>query len=543
MKVHPFLALVLFIWSCNPRHGSDLETALGSINEKDLTKHVSVLAADSLEGRKPFSRGEERTVNYLAGEFRRMGLEPAFGDSYFQDVKMVEVVDRMEEPAVIRSGNRIIRFNFPDEIAVSSRKLEDRVIVSNSEMVFAGFGIVAPEYGWDDYKDLDVRGKTVVVMVNDPGLYTSNIDLFKGNTMTYYGRWTYKFEEAERQGAEGIVIIHETLGAGYPYDIPRKSSLTSNFYLDDNSSENSHLKYQGWISASAAETLFNTYGIKVDSLRLKACEMGFKGFPLNASISLEISASWEFNTSRNVAAVLEGSLHPEESIIYTAHWDHFGIGEAEDGDSIYNGAVDNGTSLAWMLEIAEAFSRLTEKPERSLVFMAPTAEEQGLLGSTWYTLDPALPVEKTLACINNDMLLPIGRMKDVMVTGYGQSELDQLVASVAEKQDRYILPDPDSHTGMYFRSDHFSFAIKGVPSLFVRGNCDSREHGKEWAEMQEDDYIRNRYHRPADNYDPETWNFSGIVEDAKMAFEIGFMLTRATEFPGWSENSEFRNNR
>ena len=532
-----FVSLVL--GSCGLNETKMVRNAAQTIIEDDLAAFVSVLGSDEFMGRKPFSAGEKLTIEYLAKQYQRIGLEPAFEDSYFQDVKLVEILSKIEDPAIISLGKNKIKLNFPDDIAINSKKTVDEIDVKDSELVFAGFGIVAPEYNWDDYEGIDVKGKTVVVLVNDPGLYTGNNEFFKGKTMTYYGRWTYKYEEAERQGAAGILIIHETTGAGYPYTIPRKSALSTNFYIDHPVKPEHELLFNGWISAESSDRLLEKMGMKTDSLRMAATQKDFKSFPMNASISLKLSNSWEFNISKNVVGIIRGNKNPDQCIIYSAHWDHFGIGEKENGDSIYNGAVDNGTSLAWILEIAEAFKSMKEAPGRSIVFLAPTAEEQGLLGSEWYAEYPVFRIENTLAAINNDLLLPIGRMKDVMVTGYGQSDLDLLVEKIAVKQDRYIYPDPNPHTGMYFRSDHFSFVRKGIPSLFIRGNCDSREYGKEWAAAKEQDYIKNKYHRPADNYEPESWDFSGIAEDAQMAFEIGYILTRTAEFPEWSKDSEF----
>ncbi|MCJ7447259.1 MAG: M28 family peptidase [Bacteroidales bacterium] len=318
--------------------------------------------------------------------------------------------------------------------------------------------MVAPEYGWNDYADLDVKGKTVIVMINDPGLYTGDISFFKGREMTYYGRWTYKYEEAARQGADGIIIIHETEGAGYTYAVPRNSAISSRFYLHNNRNSKFLCRFSGWLSAQAADKLFTNCGLNVAKLRMEACKKGFKGFPLNMEISLTIRNSVKYNNSRNVAGILKGRKRPEECIVYTAHWDHFGIGEPENGDSIYNGAVDNGTSMAWALAIGKAFSQLKQKPDRSVILLFPTSEEQGLIGSIYYTENPVLPMKKTVACINNDLLLPIGRMKDIMITGYGQSELDDFVERAASAQGRYVINDPNSHTGMYFRSDHFAFA-------------------------------------------------------------------------------------
>ncbi len=322
--------------------------------------------------------------------------------------------------------------------------------------------------------------------------------------------------------------------------IPRKSSITPNLYIQSADSNSSRCQFTGWISSESAVRLLKTKGLNVSELRSEACKRGFRGFPLDLNISLRISNTIEYNKSRNVAGIMRGSVRPEENIVYSAHWDHFGIGEAENGDSIYNGAVDNGTSMAWALSIGKAFSSLRKKPERSVILLFPTAEEDGLIGSYFYTEHPVFPIDKTVACFNNDLLLPIGRMRDVMITGYGQSELDDYVREAAADQDRYVMGDPNSHTGMYFRSDHFPFAKKGVPALFARGNTDSREFGKDWASEQEKDYIKNRYHKPSDNYEPEKWNFEGIAEDAELAFTVGYELSASDVFPGWKSGSEFK---
>jgi Zn-dependent M28 family amino/carboxypeptidase len=519
---------------------TDCENAAKSIKTTDLESYVKELGSDRFMGRAPFTEGEKITVNYLADQLNNMGFEPAFDGSYFQDVPMVRISSSVEGPVLVHSSKTFLGFNSPDEIAVISPGIQEKITIDKSELVFAGFGIVAPEYGWNDYEGIDVKGKTAIVLINDPGLYTGDLSLFKGTEMTYYGRWTYKYEEAARQGAAGILIIHETKGAGYAYTVPRKSSVSPNFYIQSADSNTSRCRFTGWITAESAERLFKTKGMDVSKLRSDACKKGFKGFPLDMRISLKINNTFEYNKSKNVAGILKGSVRPDESIVYTAHWDHFGIGEKENGDSIYNGAVDNGTSMAWELSIGKAFSELKHKPERSIILLFPTSEEQGLIGSLFYTEHPPTPIEKTVACINNDLLLPLGRMKDVMITGFGQSELDDYVEKVAKKQDRYITGDPNSHTGMYFRSDHFSFARKGIPTLFARGNTDSRQFGKEWAASMEKDYIQNRYHRPADNYDPATWNFEGIAEDAILAFKVGYQLATSDVFPYWKTGSEFK---
>jgi Zn-dependent M28 family amino/carboxypeptidase len=524
--------------SCSDR---DLRRAEKTINVADLAEYVSKLGSDEFMGRKPFTEGEKITVEYLAAQLKNIGFEPAFGDSYFQPVPMVEIASLVEGQVITNCNGTLINLTAPDDIAITSPRVTELVNVKNSEMVFAGFGIVAPEYDWNDYEGLDVKGKTVVVLINDPGLYTGDASLFKGREMTYYGRWTYKFEEAARQGAEGILIVHETEGAGYQYTIPRKSSIASRLYMQSADSNRTHCAITGWLSSAAADSLFLTAGYNVEELRKNACSKEFRGFALKCDISLSIRNTIKYNSSTNVAGVLKGTKRADECIVYTAHWDHFGIGEKENGDSIYNGAVDNGTSMAWALEIGQAFSSLEKRSERSVVLLFPTAEEQGLLGSTYYTENPPFPIDNTVACFNNDLMLPIGRMKDVMITGYGQSYLDDILAVGAKRQKRYITGDPNSHTGMYFRSDHFPFAKKGVPSAFARGNIESREKGKEWTAAAEKDYIDNRYHRPADNYEPDLWDLSGIAEDAALAFFAGYRIANSDYRPIWKEGSEFKN--
>lgn len=534
----PLLTAVILAVSCTGE--SSLRKASETITADELRNYTSILGADSFMGRKPFTPGEEVTIKYLAEELGRIGFSPLFGDSWFQKVPMVEITTRVNGKVVITAGSERLDLSAPDDIAVESPSMKQYVELNDIPMIFCGFGIVAPEYGWNDYEGLDVMGKCAVVLVNDPGLYTGDSTLFKGRQMTYYGRWTYKYEEAARQGAAAILIVHETVGAGYDYSIPRKSSLSPSLYMEQSGDIITPCPVTGWISAGAAEKIFGATGYVVKELRTEACRKSFKGFGIGTSISLNLTNSHQKNSSVNVAGILHGSEKPEECIVISAHWDHFGIGEAENGDSIYNGAVDNGTSMAWALEIGEAFSSLKKRPERSVILLFPTAEEQGLLGSSWFAANPPVRPEDLIACINNDLMVPMGRMRDIMITGYGQSELEDLLAEVAVRQDRYIMPDPHPETGMYFRSDHFPFARIGVPSLFARGNCDSREYGKEWAAEQEKLYLTERYHKPADNYYPEM-NFEGIEEDAKAIFEVAWKIVTSDMRPGWKPGSEFAN--
>lgn len=517
-----------------------IEKASATITAEELREYTRILGADSMMGRKPFTPGEKITVNYLAGELGRIGFSPAFGNSWFQEVPLVEITTKVKGPVVITAAGSKMEMTVPDDIAIESPSMKEYVELVDIPMVFCGFGIVAPEYGWNDFSAVNVKGKCAVVMINDPGLYTGDSALFRGKTMTYYGRWTCKYEEAARQGAAAILIIHETAGAGYDYSIPRKSSISPGLYQEPAPGDPEPCPVTGWISAGAADRLFGALGHDIEKLRREACNRDFKAFETGASISLQLTNSHIRNSSLNVAGILPGSTHPEEAIVITAHWDHFGVGETENGDSIYNGAVDNGTSMAWALEIGEAFASMKKRPERSVILFFPTSEEQGLLGSSWFVANPPVRVENLVACFNNDLLLPLGRMKDIMVTGYGQSELDDMLAGAAMKQNRYLMPDPNPETGMYFRSDHFSFAHAGVPALFARGNCDSREFGREWAATREKEYLTGRYHKPADNYYPEM-NFDGITEDARAVFDVAFHIVTSDIRPAWKPGSEFAN--
>jgi len=529
--------LLIVFSSCNNKL-SDLDQALATISVDDLVKQSKLLGSDEFMGRKPCTEGETITINYLASEYKRIGLEPAVNGSYFQEVPLMEILNTPDQKMKIDGKGKTFTFDLLTEFAAFSMRAQKEIQLNKSDIVFVGYGIVAPEYNWNDYEGLDVKGKTVVVLVNDPGFGTENETFFKGNSMTYYGRWTYKYEEAARQGAAACFIIHDTKPAGYGWGVVSNGNEAPRLFLADENNYADRCAIQGWFSQDAAKALFNQAGLSTE-LWKSAAQTGFKAIPLHLSLSMEMRNSWRIDKSHNVLGVLRGTTRPEEVVVYSAHWDHFGIGRKVDGDSIYNGAVDNGTSLAWMLEIAEAFQHLEEKPERSVLFLATTAEESGLLGASFYVQHPVFDLDKTVANINNDLMLPFGRMKDVMITGYGQSELDNYVADAAQKYDRYLFPDPNPHTGMYFRADHFAFAKAGVPALFARGNCDSREHGKEWALEKEADWLANNYHKVTDEYE-DWWDLNGVADDAKLLFEVGYLLSNESRFPKWSAQSEFK---
>ncbi len=505
------------------------------INGKALTRHVQTLASDAFEGRRPFTAGEEKTIQYLKTEFSKLGLQPGNGKSYFQDVPMVNIASKPAGPMVLKGKNGSLSLTSLDDFVATTPHVQSQVKVDNSEVIFVGYGIVAPEYGWNDYAGLDVKGKTVVVMVNDPGLVDST--LFKGTNMTYYGRWTYKYEEAARQGAAGVLIVHESRAASYGWAVVRGSFAKSKLYLQTADNNQSRAKVEGWLTQDSAKKLFQLAGVSPELFR-EAGKKGFKPVKLGITASLTINTETKKSVSHNVMALLPGTDRKNEYVIYTAHWDHLGKGEPVKGDSIFNGAVDNATGTASLLELAEAFTK-GKKPSRSLVFLAVTAEEQGLLGSEYYATHPVFPLTKTVATINIDALHPLGRTKDVVIVGKGQSELDEYIEAVAKKQGRYTRAELNPSGGSYYRSDHFNFAKVGVPSLYISTGIDSREHGEKWGKSQLEAYNLNHYHAPSDEYSA-SWDLSGVIEDLNLLFAVGNRLSNETSYPNWKTGSEFK---
>jgi Zn-dependent M28 family amino/carboxypeptidase len=533
------VAMLIALCSCQPPNV--ITTGERAVDVKNMARYIEILASDSFMGRKPLTPGEDITLAYLEKVFRdELGLEPAFNGSYLQPVPLMEVTVRPSRTMTIQSNIGSLVLQNPDDFVMFSRKVQAESILDKEEMIFAGYGIVAPEYGWNDYSGLDVKGKVVVVLVNDPGLATGDDNLFRGRSMTYYGRWTYKFEEAARQGAKGLLIVHDTEGAGYPWSVVVNGASIPKLYLQDEEGYAGFCDLEGWITTGAAVALFAEAGLDFETEKQKAAGPGFSAYPLPASLTTTMTRTFSHGISHNVAGLIKGTDLAHEVIVFSAHWDHLGIGPVINGDSIYRGAVDNGTSIAWMLEIARAFQTMEQRPRRSLLFLAPTAEEQGLLGAYHYVNNPAFPLENTVASFNNDLMLPLGRMKDVMITGFGQSELDDLVAEAAKAQDRYVLPDPNPETGMYYRADHFPFAKAGVPALFARGNNHHRLMGMEWTAQKEKEWLASNYHKPADKYDPETWDLEGVAEDARLIFRVAWKLANSELFPQWKEGSEFR---
>jgi len=534
--------ILLFFASCRQETKTAAVSAdslaIKAINDSSLTQYLSVIAADSLQGRKPFTEGETKTINYLKAQFEQLGLAPGNNGSYFQEVPMVEIKSVPEDKMVLKGKTASLTLNYLIDFVAGTRRVQEEVSISNSPLVFAGYGIVAPEYGWNDYAGLDVKGKTVVVLINDPGFADST--LFKGKNMTYYGRWTYKFEEAARQGATGIIIVHDTEPAAYPWTVVRSGWSKSKLNLQSADNGMNRAVVEGWITLDKARQLFALDGKSFDQLALSARKKGFKAVDLNVTTSLKVKNTIKKSVTYNVLATIPGNKRKDEAIIYSAHWDHLGVGEKVKGDSIYNGAVDNATGVASLFEIASAFKKLSKKPERTILFISYTAEEQGLLGSEFYAKHPVFPLAKTVANINMDMMGIAGKTKDIVVYGFGQSELEDYAAEAAKKQGRVIVPDPVPSSGLYYRSDHFNLAKVGVPALFTGSGVDNIEHGREWGLKQVADFTKMRYHSPQDNFDAKTWDLSGIVADVRMLFDLGYRLSNEDTFPKWKTGSEFK---
>ncbi len=515
------------------------DTALSSFSGEDLRGYIQVLASDSFEGRGPSSPGETKTINYLKSQFEQMGLEPGSGDSYFQDVPLVSITADPRITLTLRGGGRTSRFAYGNEFMAWTTRVVERSDITNSEMIFVGYGVVAPEYRWNDYEGLDVQGKTVVMLVNDPGFATEDSTLFNGRRMTYYGRWTYKFEEAARRGAAGAFVVHETEPAGYPWEVVSGGWSGPQFDLVAEDNNMSRVPIEGWFTLETARHIFAQAGLDYDSVKTVAAMRGFAPITMNLTASVGVRNTIARSLSRNVLAVLPGTDRADEYVVYMAHWDHLGRDASLEGDQIFNGARDNASGTAGLLELAQAFARLENRPRRSVLFLAVTAEEQGLLGSAYYAANPVYPLPKTVAAINMDEANIWGPMRDITVIGYGNSELDDYLARAARAQDRVLRPDPEPEKGRYYRSDHFEFAKAGVPALYAKAGIDHVEHGAEWALAQLDRYTNERYHKPSDELDPN-WDLTGTVADLRLLFRVGYRLANEATFPNWREGTEFK---
>jgi len=532
MKSFFNLLILIVLISCNPKP----ENNSIQVNQSTIGKHIERLSSDEFMGRKPFTEGEVKTVKYLKEEFEKLGLLQGNGNSYFQDVPMIEITGTPSEKMKISGNNKNLDLKYFKDFVAISKKQKTEVSLKNSELVFAGYGIVAPEYGWNDYKGIDWKGKTAVVLVNDPGFKSGDSTLFKGNEMTYYGRHTYKEEEAARQGAAGVLIIHETEATGVDWSVVQTALSGSKLSLE---SSEPVIDVQAWISNESAKKIFEASSLKGKDYKVMARKKGFKPIPLGLNVTMSIHNKIKRAVSKNIVALLPGTDRKDEYIIYSAHWDHLGIGKPIDNDSIYNGAIDNASGTACLLAIAEAFKK-EKQTKRSIVFIAVTGEEQGLLGSAYYAEHPIYPPAKTVADINMDALTCPGPMKDLTIIGFGQSEMDEYAKAAAKIQGRYILKDPESEKGRFFRSDQFSFAKIGIPALWAKGFYEGFDINIDDIKKMNDAYYKNRYHKPSDEYNPKTTELSGIRLDAQLLFDVGLKLSNEDYFPKWYDNSEFK---
>ncbi len=507
------------------------------LDQATAQKYMAEISSDYYEGRRPFTRGEKRTVEYLKKEIQAMGLEPVAG-SYTQDVPLVEIVGHQGETMTLKTQNGEMILEKNEDFVVHTEGNQAEINMEDAEMVFCGYGIVDKSRNWNDFEGQDLKGKVAVVMINDPGFGGEDSTFFKGDEMTYSGRWTYKYEEANRQGAVGLLIIHETASAGYPWYVI-KSSWTGTLLGIKKKDTDADCPIKGWISRDQAIALFENSGLDFTETIKSARKPGFKALPLNATCSVSLKSDFKEDVSQNVLGMIKGSKYPEEYIIYTAHWDHLGISTAVEGDSIYNGALDNASGVAAVMSIAKAFSEEGNRPERSIIFLFVTAEEQGLFGSLYYAENPLVPLDKTVCNLNMDGVNPIGAMKDFTIIGLGNSTMDEIAEEEAKKQGRYILPDPDPSKGYFFRSDHFCFVKVGVPALYGEGGYEHEEKGVEYAKEYKELYLEKHYHQPSDEFDPATWNFEGMMQDGQLYLNIGHRLANSREWPEWKEGSAF----
>lgn len=530
----------------SPTTTPEVRAAAERITDAGLLAHIETLSSDEFEGRAPGTRGEELTVAYLIEQFQSLGLEPGNPDgTWVQDVPLVGYTTRSQ--VTFRVGGRTLSPSFPTDYVGVSRHARQRVDVTDSEIVFVGYGVKAPEYGWDDYKDVDVRGKTIVMLINDPAVphpedpSRLDPDMFKGEAMTYYGRWTYKYEIASELGAAAAVIVHETGPAGYGWEVVSGSWGGENFDIVSPDGDGNRVAIESWISLDAARELFAAAGLDFDEMKAAATRPDFRPVSLGGTATFRAENTRRETMSKNVVARLPGSdpALRDEHIVYTAHWDHLGKDTSLSGDQIYNGAVDNATGTAGIIEVARAFAALPEAPPRSILFLAVTAEEQGLLGAKYYAENPLYPLEKTLANINMDAMNPWGRTADIVVVGYGNSTLEDILAEEARLQGRRIVPDPEPEKGFFYRSDHFEFAKKGVPALYVDAGTEFVDKPAGYGEQVRDRYTAEDYHKPSDEIKSD-WDLSGLTEDVRLLFNVGYRVAVGSKWPEWKEGTEFR---
>tara|TARA_B100000749_G_scaffold239706_1_gene199245 strand:- start:480 stop:2171 length:1692 start_codon:yes stop_codon:yes gene_type:complete len=549
-RLKPLLLLLFILQGCEKPlvgwnkyiHSNDALNAQKSITAERLRQHISTLASDKFEGRFPGTIGEELTIEYLSETYEKLGLKPGNPDGkWIQKATMTGVISEYKAQFLTDDERWVMKVGI--DIVGNSYQTKEFVNIKKTELVYCGYGVNAPEYGWNDFEGIDVKGKVIVVLVSDPPIMKNgemDDSMFGGKAMTYYGRWSYKFEEGLRQGAAGVLVVHETQPAGYPFAV-----LQGGYDGEQLMIENPNvtpLAFQGWIPLSSVEKLFQMSGMNYQELKAAAVRPDFKAVALKATFTSKMTNSVRRFDSNNIVAKYEGT-DPElkdEYIIYTSHWDHLGKNTKLEGDQIYNGANDNASGTGTIMAVAEAFSNLSEGSKRSILFLAVTAEEQGLLGATYYSINPLIPLEKTVAVMNIDAMgNNYGKTKDLIVVGKGNSELDLVLEYAAAQDGKYLIPDAEPEKGFYYRSDHFAFAKQGVPALYVDGGLDVVGKGKDYGHKKKDEYTNIDYHAVSDEI-KEDWDFSGMVEDARILFRVGYAIGQHNEWPQWSEGTEFK---
>ena len=512
--------------------------AFPAVDGNAVLEHTKVLASDAFEGRAPGTRGEELTVAYITEQFKKAGVKPGNPDgTYVQKVPMVGIVTDQKATLTFRRGAKEQTLAWREDFVAWTKHVADTVSVDKSDVVFVGYGVQAPEFDWDDYKGVDLKGKTMVVLVGDPAIPNpsnpSELDpkMFGGRAMTYHGRWTYKYEMGQKMGAAAVLIVHETGPAGYPFAVVQ-GKTAEQFSLIAPDKNTSRAKVEGWISLEQAKKLFALAGKDYEAAKKEALSASFKPMPLGASASVTLRNTIRTIDSHNVVGKIDGSdpALKHEYVIYTSHWDHFGIGVPVDGDKVYHGAVDNATGIGGMIELGREFAKMPTAPKRSILMLAVTAEEQGLLGSSYYAANPLYPLDKTVGVVNMDALNVYGRTRDITVTGLGNSDLDDYATAVAAEQGRVIRPDPEPEKGGFFRSDHFPFAQKGVPALASGGGIDFVGKPAGWGREKSDAYTTNDYHKPSDTVRPD-WDMSGAAQDLQVLLDARLPPRAGREVP------------
>src|SRR5881296_3798629 len=540
-----FLAAPTLVFAAD-KPEEKLKPALDVITPDALLAHIKILASDEFEGRSPGTKGEELSIKYITDQFKKIGLKPGNPDgTYTQEVPLAGI--KGEPRMSFTVGDKAIDLKYPDDFIASSARLQPEIKIEKSDLVFVGYGVVAPEYAWDDYKNVDVRGKTLLMLIGDPPVPDPkdpsklNDKMFKGKAMTYYGRWTYKYEIAAQKGAAAAIIIHETEPAAYPWQVVRSSWGKENFELDNPNKNMDAVSARSWVTFDVAKKLFADCGQDFDALKKSAITKEFRPVALNDKADIEIKQQIRSFKSHNVIGKLEGDdpKLKDEYVLYTAHWDHLGRHPELQGDQIFNGAIDNASGVASVIQLAAAFTKLNPPPKRPVLFMATTAEEAGLLGAKFYAEHSLYPLEKTLADINIDTVNPWGKTRDIEDLSNNSSTLDDLLAAAAKRNNRVMTANSQPEKGSFYRADHFEFSKLGVPALYTGGGKNLIGKSADLGRKKKDDYTAHHYHQVSDEVNPE-WDLSGAVQDIQLLFEVGYQVANGDKFPEWKPGTEFK---